>query len=413
MTTSTTVPPAESFAPGLITRVQGSALGLSQYVFLGVGVLALGASAWTLNMGAAAVKQFWFSYLVGYMFTLSLALGGLLFVMIQHITRAGWSVVVRRISENMAATMPLMAVLFLPIAIWGCPELFRWWNNIQMDPTAASYDAILAGKADYLSDTFFYVRAGIYFAVWIFLARWFCKRSKSQDESGDPELTLKMSRFAAPGILLFAATITFAAIDWMMALDPHWFSTMFGVCYFAGSFMAFIGILALVLLWLRSRGYLGTVVNTEHYHDLGKLMFAFMVFWTYVNFSQYMLIQYTDLPEETLWFQHRFGWSTIGWVLIVGHFMVPFVFLMSRHVKRNTALLALASMFILAMHWIDMQFIIMPTLHHHPHPVWVDYTTWFGMLFLFLGVAVWITRRNPLLPVRDPRLKESLRFVNV
>jgi len=407
MTASTTVPPIDNIAPGLITRVQGGALGLSQNLLLGVGVIATGASAATVTMGEEAATQFWFSYLVAYMFTLSLALGGLLFVMIQHITRAGWSVVVRRISENLAATMPLMAILFLPIAIFGCPTLFHhWWHP---DPN----DAILAGKSSYLNPTFFYIRVAVYFVVWIFLTRWFCKRSLVQDENGDPGLTLKMARFAAPGILLFGITITFAAVDWMMSLDPHWFSTMFGVCYFAGSFMAFMGILALVLLWLRGRGYLADVVSTEHYHDIGKLLFAFMVFWTYVNFSQYMLIQYADLPEETLWFQHRLGWSTIGWVLILGHFLVPFAFLMSRHIKRSTALLALASLFMLAMHWTDMQFIIMPTLHHQPHPVWVDYTTWLGLLCLFLGVAVLITRRNPLLPVRDPRLRESIRFMNV
>ncbi len=413
MTASTTVPPIESVAPGLATRVQDGALDLSPKVLFGIGLLALVASAATLAAGEEAVEQFWFAYLVGYMFTLSLSLGALLFVMIQHVTRAGWSVVVRRIAENMASAMPLMALLFLPIAIFGCPVLFHHWWHMELDPAAAGYDAVLAGKHAYLNPVFFYIRAIIYFGVWIFLARWFCRLSLVQDENGDPGLTLKMSRFAAPGILLFAVTITFAAVDWMMSLNPHWFSTIFGVCYFAGSFMAFMGVLALVLLWLRGRGYMGNVVNREHYHDIGKLLFAFMVFWTYVNFSQYMLIHYADLPEETLWFQERLGWYWVGWALIVGHFMVPFAFLMSRHVKRNMPLLAVASIFMLVMHWLDMQFIIMPTLHHQPHPHWVDFTTWLGLTCLFLGFAVMVTRRVPLLPVRDPRLKESLRFVNV
>lgn len=407
MTASTTVPPIESVAHGLTVRVQGGALALSQKALFVLGLLLLGGSAATLTMGKEAKEQFWFSYLVGYMFTLSLALGALLFVMIQHVTRAGWSVVVRRISENMASTMPLMAILFLPVAIFGCPHLYHhWWHP---DPN----DAVIMGKVGYLNPVFFYIRAAIYFVIWIFLTRWFCGRSLAQDENGDPELTLGMSRFAAPGILLFAVTITFAAVDWMMSLNPHWFSTIFGVCYFAGSFMAFMGILALVLLWLRGRGFLSNVINTEHYHDIGKLLFAFMVFWTYVNFSQYLLIHYADLPEETIWYQEREGWFWIGWALIAGHFMVPFAFLMSRHVKRSTPLLALASIFMLVMHWLDMQFIIMPIHHHQPHPHWVDYTVWLGLLFLFVGFTLVITRRVPLLPVRDPRLKESLRFVNV
>src|SRR5262249_27551431 len=223
-----------------------------------------------------------------------------------------------------------------------------------------------AAKHARLNKPFFLTRVVVSFAVWIGLTTFFRRSSLAQDRTGDPALSLRMSRVAAPGLLLFALSITFAAFDWIMSLAPHWFSTIFGVCYFAGSYMAFFAFTILLSQWLGAKGYLREIINTEHYHDLAKLMFTFMVFWTYVNFSQYMLITYANLPEETEFFNLRRegGWGAVGTLLVFGHFFVPFAFLMSRHIKRNPVTLAVGAVLMLVIHWIDMQFLVLPNFEH-------------------------------------------------
>lgn len=367
-------------------------------------------------------EQALFSYLVAYMFVLSFALGGLFFVMVQHITRAGWSVVVRRIAENLAGLLfPWMAILFLPIAL-GMDTLYHHWTHGTAD------DTVLLGKSGYLSSGFFLVRAAIYFAVWGLLARCFRGNSLKQDQTGDPALTMRMARRAAPGLLVFALSLTFAAFDWIMSLDPHWYSTIFGIIYFAGSVMATLAFMTLMAMWLQKRGYLKGAITTEHYHDLGKLLFAFMVFWTYTSFSQYMLIWYANVPEETLWYAHRASvewtpgvtlpWGYVGTSLVIGHFLFPFAFLMSRHMKRNRITLSIGAVLLLIMHWFDMQYLIMPNMtaavHHQGMAlsIW-DALTMGGVVALFVGLTLHLTRSTPLLPERDPRLPESLHFHNI
>lgn len=411
MTTSATVPPVEIVAPGLKTRTDPGTFAGAQKALLGVSVLALAASfvAWAF-LGEAAKTQFYFSYLVAYLFVLSLILGSMFFVLVQHLARAGWSVVVRRVAENLMGTMPLMVPLFLPIA-FGYHTLYHHW--IDANPE----DAVLAGKSAYLNVPFFFARAVLYFVIWNGIAIWFRRTSLRQDETGDPALTLRMARVAAPCMLLYALSLTFAAIDWVMALSPHWFSTMWGVYFFAGCYVGFMATLGLILMWLNGKGCLADAVTTEHYHDVGKLLFAFVVFWTYVAFSQYMLIWYANLPEETGWYhEHLQGsWNTVGELMMVGHFGIPFVFLMSRHIKRARATLAIAACFMLVMHWIDLYWNVMPHLHHEGPPAslhWIDFSTVIGLLCLVLCFFVSQVRRTPLLPLRDPRLEESLKFVN-
>ena len=405
------IPPVDSYAPGIVTRApEGSVSGTST-LLLAAGVIATGASF----LGLSEHKDhFVLAYLVAYMFTLSLALGALFFVLVQHVSRAGWSIVVRRIAENMTSTMVAMAILFIPIVIFS-HDIWHHWMSAEIVAGKPGYDKIIAGKSGYLNETFFFVRAALYFAVWIGTAYYFRSKSVQQDETGSPELSLKMSRLGAPALVLYGFSVTFAAIDWMMSLDPHWFSTMFGVTYFAGSVMAFLGMLALLCMWMGKKGLLTDVINTEHYHDIGKLMFAFMVFWAYTNFSQYFLIQYADLPEETGWFQQRLqgNWGTIGTALCVGHFLVPFVFLLSRHMKRNRAPLAIGAALLLAMHWVDMQFIIFPNHSDNFHPEWVDYALLVGLPCIFLGLTLRGISKTNLIPVRDPKLRESLKFTNI
>ena len=426
-TASMTAPSLQQVAPNIVPRVKDGDLAKAQMLLLGLGVVLIGA-AW-----ATGGTRFYFSYLVGYMGVLGICLCALFFTMLQHITRAGWSVSVRRLAENIMAALPLMLLLFLPL-IFGFETLYEHW--VHPDPN----DTVLRGKASYLDPTFFFVRVGIYFAIWIGLAVFFRRNSLKQDQTGDPAVTLRLARVAAPGLLLFALSLTFAAFDWIMSLDPHWFSTIFGVTYFAGGFMAFLAYVTLLAKWLGKRGYLREAINVEHYHDLGKLMFAFMVFWTYVNFSQYMLIWYANLPEETGWFKVRAenGWGAIGMVLIIGHFFVPFAFLMSRHIKRNSLTLVIGAIFLLVIHCIDMQYLILPQAGHAEHAPaahsgeaahagsgflhdvglylhnvgWADFGCFVGLLAMLTGFTLLNVRRTNLVPLRDPRLVESLHFTN-
>lgn len=416
----------QQLAPNITAKVRAGDLVSAQLGMLAVGVVLLGLAAFT-------GKHFLHSYLVGYMGVLGICLGGLAFVLIHHITRAAWSVVVRRVAENLAAVLPVMALLFLPILI-GMKTLHHHWMDADL-----SQDLVLAGKASWLNQTFFIVRAVIYFVIWCGLALYYRALSIRQDETGDPAISLRLSRVAAPGLLLFALSITFAAFDWIMALDPHWFSTIFGITYFSGAYMAFFAFVILFTRWLGSKGYLADAITIEHHHDFGKLMFAFMVFWTYTNFAQYMLIWYANLPEETHWFEVRAqdGWASIGCALILGHFFFPFAFLMSRHVKRNKPALVFGAAFMLLIHCIDMQFLILPGSQHghaehgaevtpaheaatsssdfaqYLHQIdWADFGCFLGLLAIVTGVTILNIRRSSLLPQRDPRLAESLHFVN-
>ena len=254
-------------------------------------------------MRGDTLHYFLHAYLVSFCFYLSISLGALFFVALQHASRAGWSVAVRRVAEIMAANTLVMAVLFLPILLpllFGNTALYQW-----LDPAVVAADHVLAGKSAYLNLPFFVVRAVAFFAVWGGLVWYFWRRSLEQDDSGDANLTLRMERVSYPALLLFAVTITFAAFDWIMSLTPHWYSTIFGVYYFAGAVVGFLAAVILALITLQKTGHLTSTITLEHYHELGKLLFAFIVFWGYIAFSQYMLIWYANIPEETVWYLPR------------------------------------------------------------------------------------------------------------
>lgn len=358
----------------------------------------------------SSLARFHFSFLTAFMWGLSIALGGLFFVIVQFLAKAGWSVVVRRIAENVMGTLPLFAGLFVLVAMGFSQTHFHWWTY-----EVGSGDPILDHKAPYLDQTFFFMRAVFYVAVWVGFAYAFRKWSTEQDQSGDHELTRRMQWWSAPALLLFALTITFAAVDWMKSMEPHWFSTMWGVYYFAGSTVSIFAMLAVLVLWLQRDGLVKKIINTEHYHDIGKLLFGFVVFWTYIAFSQYMLIWYANLPEETLWYEHRthHGWETVGIMLMIGHFFIPFFFLLPRGIKRNPATLLIGAVWMLTIHYVDLYFIIMPVLDTQgPQPSLIDALTLVGVFALFLAAFAYVASKNELVPVKDPRLPESLRFEN-
>ena len=297
---------------------------------IAASVALLGAVACAI-LGAANPKQFFFSWLVSFLFFLSLALGGLFFVLIQYAAQGGWGIVLRRIGETIFATLPVMAALFLPVLL-GLRDLYAWTV-----PGAAEHDALLRWKAPYLNVPFFLIRAALFFGIWSFIALLYYRGSRGQDATGDPAVSARLRRLAGPSIIVLALTQTFASFDWIMSLTPHWYSTMFGVYFFAGSFVGFIALLSVVVAAMRGAGLLDTVISAEHLHDVGKFLFAFTAFWAYIAFSQFFLMWYANLPEETIWYKARMegSWLQVSLFLMAGHFGAPFFYLMGRTVKRN------------------------------------------------------------------------------
>ncbi len=382
--------------------------------FSGLGLLII-------SIGAGVVvgdgfKRFLFSYLQNYVFFVSLGLGALFFVMLQHLTRATWSVVVRRLAELIAGSLPLMALLALPVVIpmlLGNHALYEW-----LDPAIRGSDPLIAHKSGYLNLGFFIVRLVLYFAVWTWLSQTFLGQSTKQDDSGDPKITLKLWRLSAPGIALFALTATFFAFDLIMSLDPRWFSTIFGVYFFAGSLIGFFGILVLSSVLLQASGRLRQVVTAEHYHDLGKLLFAFVFFWGYIAFSQFMLIWYANVPEETVWYLKRQTGEWVGFsvFLLMFHLLIPFAILISRLLKRRKRALVFMAVWLIIAHWIDMYYLVMPEYAPGGSTVpWhiLDFTCLAAVGCLFASFILRRAATRALVPLKDPALADSLRFENV
>ena len=376
---------------------------------VGAVCAVLGAAVCAM-LGAGNPKQFYFSWLVSFMFFLSLTLGALFFVLIQYAAQGGWGIVLRRIGETTFATIPVMAVLFLPVLV-GLHDLYEWSHA-----EAVASDALLRWKSPYLNVPFFLIRAALFFLVWSFIAVTYYRGSRGQDVTGDPGVSARLRRFAGPAIIVLALTQTFASVDWIMSLTPHWYSTIFGVYFFAGSFVGFIALLSVVAVAMRSAGLLDMVVNAEHLHDVGKLLFGFTAFWAYIAFSQFFLIWYANLPEETIWYMARIegSWKTVSIFLMAGHFGAPFFYLMGHAVKRRGSTLAIGGAWLLVMHFVDLYWQIMPTLHPEGiSPSVLDVAAFVAVGGCFVSAASWLMRRHALVPLRDPRLAESLAFENV
>jgi len=376
---------------------------------IGAACAVLGALA-CAGLGVGNPKQFFFSWLVSFLFFLSLVLGGLFFVLIQYASQGGWGVVLRRIGETIFATVPVMAILFLPLLL-GLRDLYSW-----AVPGAAEHDALLRWKAPFLNLPFFLVRAVIYFGAWCSIALFYYRVSRRQDATGDPAGSARLRRLAGPAIMVMAVTQTFASIDWIMSLTPHWYSTMFGLYFFAGAFVGFIALLSVLAPAMRGAGLLDTVISAEHLHDVGKFLFAFTAFWAYIAFSQFFLMWYANLPEETIWYRARLegSWKIVTILLMAGHFGVPFFYLMGRAVKRRGWTLAVGGAWLLAMHFMDLYWQVMPTLHPDGvRPALLDVAAFLAIGGCFVAAASWLMRRQALVPLRDPRLAESLAFENV
>ena len=378
-------------------------------VAVGVGLAGVVVSVGLAALTTGGFTRLAFAYLTSFAWGLSLALGALFFVILQHLTRAGWSVVVRRLAEGVASTLPFWAAMAVPVLAF-MPLLYHWSHR-----DVVAQDVLLQAKSAYLNVPFFIVRLVVFFAVWILLTRFFAGRSRQQDESGDPGLSLLMQRRAAPAMIAFALTLTFASFDLLMSLDPHWFSTIFGVYYFSGALVGFMALLTVIALLVQRAGLLRRAITVEHYHDLGKLLFAFTVFWAYIAFSQYMLYWYATIPEETGWFVRRqsHGWGWVGLTLLFGQFLLPFLALLSRTPKRRPQTLAVAAVWILLVHWVDLYWLVMPEVSPQSAvPQLVDLTVLVAVAALGVAATVLALRRHSLIAERDPRLAESMAFEN-
>ncbi len=374
-----------------------------------VGIAGLAVAA-VAGFSSGGAERFYPAYLVNLCYVLSLSLGALFFVLLQHLTRSGWSVVVRRIAEILAANMPLVAALALLI-VPGLRHLYHWMHD-----DAVTQDALFAWKRPYLNVPFFLARCIVFFALWTLLGRHYLRLSTEQDASGDLDLTARMERLSGPGIVVFALTLTFAAFDLIMSIDAHWFSTIFGVYFFAGSLVGFFAIATLLAMGLQAAGRLRESITTEHYHDLGKLLFGFTVFWAYIAFSQYMLIWYANIPEETGWYLARQtgGWRAVAVALLLAHFVLPFCGLISRRAKRSRKTLAFWAAWLLVFHWVDLYWLIVPGLHPERPPFGItEVACLIGVGGVFVAGLVRLAAARSLVPERDPRLEESLAFENV
>jgi len=375
-------------------------------------ILAVGVLGWTVTIYGflTDAEQTYASYLVAFMFFLSIAWGATFFVMIQHVTSAAWSVTVRRLMENLMFTMPAMALLFVPIAI-GMPTLYEWGTPGFIN----AEDPNLQFKALFFSRAFFLGRSVIYFLVWTVLALTLYGNSVAQDAAPNRAAYENTRRWSGPGLLVLTITVTMAAVDWMMSLDPFWYSTIFGIYVFSGGGLAFFAALVVIALMLRRWGCLSRTIHLEHYHDLGKWTFALTVWWAYIAFSQYMLIWYGDLPEETEFYHARAegSWLWVSAALVVGRFLVPFAVLMSRSAKRKLRVLGFAAVWVLLFHFVDLHWLVMPSVHpggFHLH--WMDAATMAAVGSYFAMVFWGRLRHQALVPAGDLRLDQALAHQN-
>jgi hypothetical protein len=382
----------------------------------GLGVVALGLSAFLGSGENDNWNRFSHSYLVGFAWVMTICAGAIWWVTIQNIVNSHWSLVIRRVGELIATNAPVLAILALPIVlplIMGKPIMYKWADSSLMTGE-------LHGKIGYLNTKFFAIRFVFYFGFWTWLSFFFLNKSLGQDKDTNKDSAAKtvvtMRRVGGPAMIVYALVVTFCAIDLIMTLDPGWFSTMFGVYYFASCVLAINSSLALTVMWLQNKGRLTSSVTVHHFHDLGKMVFAFTIFWAYVGFSQFMLQWYANIPEETLWWKERFAnsWGTLAWVLLFGHFVIPFFGLLSRWVKRSRKGLAFWCCWQLVMIYLDMYWLVMPTRGvNEVEFKLIDLTCWIGVASLFVAGIAYRAKNLDLIARNDPRLPDSLAFENI
>jgi hypothetical protein len=380
---------------------------------LGLGALGLAATAAGAFVDPRATAH---SYLIAFAYWVGIAVASLLMVAIHHTAKAKWMTVLRRAMETMAISVPIFAVLFIGIAL-ALKHLYPWVPGSELINELSEVERghLSHKQHGYLNMPFFWVRQVIYFGLWIFVSQRLYSWSTKQDENGQLELTVKQ-RFLSPGSLPFLAlTMTFAAFDWMMSLTPLWFSTIYGVYYFAGSFLAAFCVLTLAAVNAQgSKDLFGNLVTPAHYHNLGKMMLAFVAFWAYIAFSQFLLIWSANVPEEAPWYQIRIfgGWRNLSASLFFLHFLIPFGILLSRNLKLQPRKLSVVAVYLLAIHLVDVYWLVWPAYNEHgPSFHWTLVTAFLGVGGTAIGFALFRARGKYTVPVKDPYIADSLRYV--
>jgi hypothetical protein len=350
-------------------------------------------------------EQFFRSYLWSYMFFIGVTLGCMALNMLQFLTGGAWGIVIRRLCESASRTLPLLAVLFLPIVI-GIPRLYLW-----SDAKVVAADEILRHKQVYLNVPFFLVRAAIYFGGWMLLSYLVDKWSREQDETGGRKVYRRLQLVSGPGLLFWGLSVTFMAIDWVLSLDPHWFSTIFGLLFLAGQGLNALAFVITVTVILANRRPFADVITPRHLHDLGKLMLALVMVWTYFSFSQFLIIWSGNLAEEIPWYIERMGggWQYVALALLLFHFALPFALLLSREIKRDMRLLTGVAVMILVMRFVDLYWLVMPDFRRGSFGLsWMDFAAPIALAGIWLWYFSRQLNRRPLLPIRDPNLQEAL-----
>ena len=347
--------------------------------------------------------QFYRSYLWSYIYVVALTVGPLAWLMLQYVTGGAWGLVIRRACEAAARTVPLTAGLFIPIII-GINNLYPWAKS-------HANDELIRHKAPYLNVPFFIGRAAFYFAGW-FLLSWVLNRySAMEDEQGHDVVHGKLSRAAAPGLLFWGFSVTFLSIDWVMSLDPAWFSTMFGLLFIASQGLTSMAFLITLMVVLSFRRPMSEVLTPRHLHDLGKFMLALVMVWAYFSFSQFLITWAGNLPEEIPFYLIRMnnGWGFVGLLLVFGHFALPFALLLSRDLKRNFRFLRGIAVFVLCIRCVDLYWIVMPFFRKQSFGIsWMDITMPLGLVGLWLAYFLTQLEKRPLMPLNAPHLEEVL-----
>jgi hypothetical protein len=375
--------------------------GLQQRLLIAGGVGAvISVLGFLLNS-----RQFFQSYLMAYMLWLGVTLGCLALGMVHQLSGGAWGVLIRRPIGAAARVIPLMTVLFLPIAL-GVMRIYPWTNA-----DLVAHDEALQHKQLYLNVPFFLTRAAIYFLAWNALSYFLNRWSLEQDRTGDPRIARRMQALSGGGLVVYGLTITFASFDWLMSLEPHWYSTIYGVLILGGQGLSSLAFLIIVLVWLSRRPPLDQIVVPAHFHDLGNLMLAFVMLWAYFSFSQYLIIWAGNLPAEIGWYLHRMqtGWRPVAVVLMLFHFALPFVVLLSRTVKRQGRLLVRVAIAVLLVRLVDLWWLIGPEFHTDGIAVsWMDAWIPLGMGAIWLAAFIYQLRGRAILPIHDPEFDETL-----
>jgi len=367
-------------------------------ILAGIALLAISIIGAVFSPG-----QFFRSYLFGYLFWIGLALGSMALVMVQHLTGGAWGVVTRRMLESAMLTLPLLIVLFVPI-VFGIPQLYLWSHS-----DAVANDAVMQHRHGYMNTPMFIIRAVAYFAIWMIFAYLLNRWSRREDEMGDQ--TRRLAMISAPGLILYVFTVTFASVDWAESLFSHWYSTIWGFLFVVSQGLSAMAFVTVVLAALSRRSPFESVVKPAHFHDLGKLLFMFVMLWAYMEYSQLLIIWSGNLTDEIPWYLPRWGttWGWVGAALIVFQFIIPFLLLLSRPLKRNARALVAVVSLLIVMRFVDLFWIVMPgffTAGFHLH--WLNFTVPAALGGIWIAAFLWQLSKRPMLPLGAPNLEQAL-----